>query len=744
MDEKSDEKGYNIKYVIRKDLFMSKRLVLAEKPSVGKEIGRVLNCNIKKNGYLEGKDTLVTWAFGHLVTLGDPEAYDEKYKHWVLEDLPILPDKLKIQVIKQSGKQYQIVKNLMQRKDVNEIVIATDAGREGELVARWIIEKAHVKKTTKRLWISSVTDKAIRDGFNHLKPGKDYENLYHSATARAESDWLVGINGTRALTTKYNAQLSLGRVQTPTLALISDREELIRKFKPKPYYGLKIGLKNLEFIYKADNGESRVFEEKKIDAIIEKIRAKDARVKSVEKKSKKQYPDKLYDLTTLQRDAYNRFGYSPKQTLSFMQKLYETHKALTYPRTDSRYLTSDMVGTLNDRLKSIQITPYKKFAFNLLKQPRKASKHFVDGSKVSDHHAIIPTEESIRGSELSFDERRIYELVVQRFLEVLMDPCEYEETKMAVLIDNNRFETSFKNTVKLGFKSIHSESEAEVKVYNIHENDILKIESLKKTVGETKPPEYFNEASLLEAMENPAKYLKDDDKALKRILTETGGLGTVATRAEIIEKLYTTKYMEKKGKAIKLTKKGKQLLNLVPEDLKSPLLTAQWEQNLQAIEKGKLKKSKFIDEMKDYTIAIVSEIKKDQKKFQHDNLTHTKCPECGKLLMAVDNKNGKSLVCTDRECGYRERISQVTNARCPVCHKKLELRGSKDKQIFTCSCGFKENMASFEKRKKERAKQGGKKDYIEYMKKQKKKEKEEAMLDNPFANALAGIKFDDK
>jgi len=723
---------------------MSKRLVLAEKPSVGKEIARVLNCNNKNNGYIEGKDTIVTWAFGHLVTLGDPEIYDDKYRHWVLDDLPILPNKLKTIVIKQTGKQYSVVKKLMQRSDVNEIVIATDAGREGELVARWVIEKVHVNKPIKRLWISSVTDKAIKEGFRNLKPGKQYENLFHAATARAESDWIVGINGTRALTTKYNAQLSLGRVQTPTLSLIFDREESIRKFQPKIYFGLKIIIDDLELTLKSKNGESRFFDEAEVDKIISEIKGKEALVVSVDKKNKKQYPDNLYDLTTLQREAYTRFGYSPKETLSIMQRLYETHKVLTYPRTDSRHLTEDIVGTLKERLKAIQIDPFRKIAFDIIKRPIKTSKNFVDGTKVSDHHAIIPTEESARISDLSFEERKIYELVIQRFLEILMPASEYEETKITLSVDSYLFETSYKNITVLGFKSIYKENERQEKVVNFKPKQYLKVANYKKTSGETKPPDHFNEASLLGAMENPSKHIKEDKKELKKILTETGGLGTVATRAEIIEKLFLTKLMEKNGKHIRLTKKGKQLLNLVPEGLKSPLLTARWEKNLKEIERGNLRKDIFINEMKDYAISVVSEIKQDKKNFKHDNLTNTKCPECGKQMMSLDNKNGKSLVCIDRECGYRERISILTNARCPNCHKKLELRGKKEKQVFMCSCGYKENMESFEKRKKERDKQGGKKDYINYMKKQKKVEKEEIQNDNPFAQALKGLNLDKK
>ncbi|BEP28546.1 DNA topoisomerase III [Helicovermis profundi] len=720
---------------------MSKRLILAEKPSVGKEIARVLNCKNKKNGYFEGNDSIVTWAYGHLVTLGDPEVYDDKYKNWVLDDLPIIPEKLKTVIIGKTARQYKIVKDLMLRKDIGEIIIATDAGREGELVARWVIEKVRTKKPIKRLWISSVTDKAIRDGFNNLQPGKKYENLFKAATARAESDWIVGINGTRALTTKHNAQLSLGRVQTPTLALISQREDQIRKFTPKKYYGIKILVDkiNENFIYKSDN--QRIFDEKKIDDIINTIKYKDAKVTSIIKKDKKEYSNKLYDLTSLQRDAFNKYGYSPKMTLSLMQRLYEFHKILSYPRTDSNYLTDDMVATLKDRLKTIQINPYRKFAFNIMRGTIKKSKHFVDESKVSDHHAIIPTEESILISSLSFDERRIYELVVQRFLEVLMPPYEYEETVVTLSVEGYQFLASYNNIKRIGFKVIGQSGEKQEKSFHIVKNQSIRVMNVSKTIGETKPLPYFNEATLLGAMENPSKFIKEGETELKKILTETGGLGTVATRAEIIEKLFQVKYMEKKATSIRLTKKGKQILELVPKELKSPLLSAKWERNLKLIENGKLDKKEFIDDMKEYTFSVVNQIKSEKKIYKHDNLTGKKCPNCGKDMMMIDNKKGKMLVCVDRECGYRERISMLTNARCPNCHKKLSLRGEKGSQIFTCSCGYKESMTSFEKRKNERKKQGGKNDYANYVKKQKQIEAKEKLEDNPFAKALKGLKF---
>ena len=721
---------------------MSKRLVLAEKPSVGKEIARVLQCKNGGNGYYEGKDTIVTWALGHLVTLADPEVYDDKYKNWVLEDLPIIPDLLKLVTIKNTAKQFHTVKKLMQRGDVKEIIIATDAGREGELVARWIIEKIRINKQIKRLWISSVTDKAIKDGFRNLKPGKQYEALYKAAVARAEGDWLVGINGTRALTTKYNAQLSMGRVQTPTLALIQGREEEIRMFRPKDFFGISINAMNVDFTWRDMNNDTRSFDEAYASKIIRDCENKKAKAVEVERKLKKKFPDKLYDLTQLQRDAHKRHGYSPKETLSYMQKLYEQHKVLTYPRTDSNYLTSDMVDTLKDRLKAIRVDPYRSFAFSLLKTPIRAGKHFVDDKKVTDHHAIIPTEELANTTDMSYEERRIYELVVQRFLEVLMPPYEYEETKVVLKIEQHTFEAKGHIAKELGFMKLRDRKSTDVNMPNFRENKELSITNIKKTKGATKAPDYFNEASLLSAMENPSKYLNESEKNLKKILTETGGLGTVATRADIMEKLLNTKLMEKKGQLLRITKKGQQLLDIAPIDLKSPVLTAKWESKLDAIAKGRLNSKEFSSEVKDYAIQVVEEIKGSKKSYRHDNLTPNKCPKCGKSMMAIDNKHGKSLACQDRSCGYRESISKVTNARCPECRKKLNLVGSKDKKIFACKCGFKESMESFEKRKKERDKQGGKRDFIEYKKKQEALNKKANIEDNPFANALKGLKFD--
>lgn len=720
---------------------MSKTLVLAEKPSVGRDLARVLNCNTKGNGCLEGPKYIVTWALGHLVTLADPEAYDEKYKAWKIEDLPMLPSNIKLVVIKQTGKQFSAVKEQLNRKDVSEIVIATDAGREGELVARWILEKAHVNKPVKRLWISSVTDKAIKDGFSNLRPGREYENLYASAVARAEADWFVGINATRALTCKYNAQLSCGRVQTPTLAIIAKREAEIQNFRPKQFYGVMAMADQLKLVWQDKQiKETRSFDKEKCEKIVSTLAKKNAEVIEVNKTSKKNYAPQLYDLTELQRDANKIFNFSAKETLSIMQKLYETHKILTYPRTDSRYITTDMVSTLKDRLKACSVGPYSKAAFKILKGSLKPSKSFVDDNKVSDHHAIIPTEQPVFLTALNDKERKIYDLVVKRFLAVMYPPFEYEQTTIQAKIGDEIFIAKGKIINQQGWKEIYEnifdeedgkDDVAEQTLPNLNKGDTLKIASLSLTNGQTKPPAPFNEASLLSAMENPVKYMSNESEELKKTIGATGGLGTVATRADIIEKLFNTFLIEKKGKDIWVTSKGKQLLDLVPEDLKSPTMTAELEQKLGAISKGMLNKNMFIQEIKTYTKEVVNEIKNSQEKFKHDNMTRSKCPECGKYLLEINGKKGKMLVCQDRDCGYRKGIARITNARCPNCHKKLEMRGDGEGQLFVCGCGYREKLSAFNTRKSKDNDRASKTDVSKYLKEQKKGG------DQPFNPALA-------
>ena len=734
-----------------------KHLVIAEKPSVARDIARVLGCSKKTNSYIEGKDYVVTWALGHLVTLADPEEYGEQYKTWSLDTLPMLPDRWKLVVIRQTSKQYHAVKEQIFRKDILDIIIATDAGREGELVARWILEKAGNKKPLKRLWISSVTDKAIRDGFAHLRPGKDYEDLYHAAVARAEADWEVGINATRALTCKYNAQLSCGRVQTPTLAMIASREEEIKKFVPKSYYGLKAVAKGIPFLWTdAKNNSGRTFDRSRIESIC-KGAAQKIRITEVKKKSKKTYSPALYDLTALQKEANQRYGYSAKETLNIMQRLYENHKVLTYPRTDSRYLTSDMTGTLKERLNACAVGPYRKAASRLSMHEIKADKSFVNNAKVSDHHAIIPTEQFVQLEHMSNDERRIYDLVVRRFLAVLSPACEYEEISLTGMIGKETFRAKGSRMLKAGWRGIYdadwedlededtpdfakdtgSSSMTDTAWPDVREDAELPVSSLSITEGKTKPPAYFTEGTLIAAMENPSRYMQQKDRTLARTLGETGGLGTVATRADIIEKLFGSFLMEKKGSEIHITSKGRQLLSLVPSDLKSPELTAQWELRLRSIAQGKESQSKFMTEIEDYTKSLISQIKNADGTFRHDNLTRRKCPQCGKLMLEVNGKHGKMLVCQDRECGYRETISRRTNARCPVCHKKMELVGKGDAQRFVCSCGHKEKLSSFQERKKKEGKGANKRDVAAYMRKQAKEAKEP--INNAFAEAFKNL-----
>lgn len=734
-----------------------KSLVLAEKPSVARDIARVLKCGRKLNGAMEGDKYIVSWALGHLVTLDDPEGYDKKYREWKMEHLPMIPKKMELVVIKQTAKQYNAVKTQLYRNDVGEIIIATDAGREGELVARWILEKANCRKPIKRLWISSVTDKAIRDGFANLRDGRDYNNLYAAAVSRAEADWLVGINATRALTCKYNAQLSCGRVQTPTLAMIAKREEEIRNFKPVDYYGMTVQSQGIHFTWQdKKSGSCRSFQKEKMESLLNQVKAGSLTIESVEKTAKKTFSPGLYDLTELQRDANKKYGLSAKETLNIMQRLYENHKVLTYPRTDSRYIGSDVVGTLKERLKACAVGPYRKLAGSLSMKPIKASKSFVDDKKVSDHHAIIPTEQFVQLDHMTNEERKIYDLVVRRFLSVLMPPFEYEQTTIKAQAAGEIFLAKGKIVKSPGWKEAYESGwtdDDEDEEYSGSQEPALKDQTLptvKKgdtfpaskaelTTGKTKPPAHFNEATLLSAMENPVKFMESHDAKAAKTLGETGGLGTVATRADIIDKLFNTFLMEKRGKDIYITSKAKQLLELVPEDLKKPELTADWEMKLSKIAEGRLKKDTFLSDIKDYTQDIIQEIKTGDGTFRHDNLTNTKCPVCGKRMLSVNGKNSRLLVCQDRECGHRETISRTTNARCPKCHKRMELYVKGKEETFICPCGYKEKLSSFQSRREKEGAGVSKKDVQKYLTKQKKEAAEP--LNNAFADAFAKLKL---
>lgn len=699
---------------------MAKTLVLAEKPSVGRELARVLGCGKSGNGYLEGERYIVTWALGHLVTLADPDVYDKKYEKWDMQDLPMLPQNMKLVVIPESRRQFQAVSTLMKRSDVDELIIATDAGREGELVARWIMMKAGWKGKTRRLWISSQTDKAIQDGFRQLKPASDYDNLFRSAQARSEADWLVGLNVTRALTCKYNAQLSAGRVQTPTLALIVRREEEIRKFTPREFWGITAKLSGFTATWRENGKNAQTFDKAHAEAVLKKLQGQQAVLTKVERQRKITPPPAAYDLTELQRDANKKYAYSAKETLSLMQSLYERHKLLTYPRTDSRYISQDVVPTLPERLRSCMVDEYKPLAQEIYRNKPLKTKYLVNDAKVTDHHAIIPTEEQPQLYDLSGPERNIYDLVVRRFLAVLMEPYEYEEVRLTMTIGGETFTAKGNRVLNQGWKAAYNrsfqleEEDGDEQAQNLPalgQGQKLPVVSAALKPGKTSPPARYTEATLLSAMEHPAGQVTD--KSLSRILEETSGLGTPATRADIIEKLFSTFYVERRGKELVPTSKGVQLIELAPEELRSAELTARWEDRLSDIAKGKAKDAEFVSEMRKYAAELVTEVKASDKTYRHDNQTRTPCPDCGKYLLRVKGKRGEMLVCPDRECGYSRSLSQTTNARCPNCHKKMELRGEGEKQMFACVCGYREKLSDFKKR---RANAGaGKRDVRKYL-----------------------------
>ncbi|GAB6152095.1 DNA topoisomerase III [Desulfosporosinus burensis] len=728
---------------------MGKTLVLTEKPSVGREIAKILNCNQKGNGCFIGSRYVVVWALGHLVTLADPEAYDEKYKTWKMDDLPMLPTKMDLVVMKETSKQFGVVKNLMKSPEITDLIIATDAGREGELVARWIMQKAGWRKPIKRLWISSLTERAIKEGFNNLKPGKDYEPLFAAAECRAEADWLIGLNVTRALTCKYNAQLSAGRVQTPTLAMVVARENEIKQFVPKDYWSINVLGNGFTLHWQDQKGQTRIFDRNKAEGLLAKVMGQTGDVIEVKKEAKKELPPLAYDLTELQRDANRKYGFSAKTTSSVMQQLYENHKLVTYPRTDSRHISEDIVSTLPERLKSIALGPYVELARNILRTKLSITKRFVDGSKVSDHHAIIPTEQPPTLARLGSEELKIYDLIVRRFLAVLSPAFEYEQTLVKVSIKGEIFTVKGKVVQLKGWRKVYEgqgsvnlddpsedgDGDSEHTLPEIRKGEMLKNLAAKLVAGKTKPPARHTEATLLSAMEHPGKLI--EDQKLREAMDQSHGLGTPATRAEIIEKLFNSFYMNRQGKEIIPTSKGIQLISLVPPELKSPELTAKWEQQLTEISKGRASRQIFLTGIRGYATQLVSTVIGSEQSFKHDNLTRNKCPECGKYLLQVKGKKGELLVCQDRECGYRKGLSQISNARCPECHKKMEIKGDGDNKLFSCSCGFREKLSAFTKRREAEKGNLNKRDVGKYLQNQQ----DNGPINTALADALAKLKL---
>ncbi|MCG1614595.1 DNA topoisomerase III [Staphylococcus epidermidis] len=710
-----------------------KSLILAEKPSVGRDIANALNLQQKSNGYIEGKQYIVTWALGHLVTNATPEQYNPSYKEWNLEDLPIIPKKMKTVVISKTNRQFKVVKSLILDKNVKEIIIATDAGREGELVARLILDKVGNKKPIKRLWISSVTKKAIQEGFKQLKNGNAYQNLYKAALARSEADWIVGINATRALTTKYDAQLSLGRVQTPTIQLVKSRQDEINYFKSEKYYTLSINVDGYDLNL---NQQKRYKDKKELELIEHEIKHQEGKILEVKGKNKKSYAQPLFNLTDLQQESYKRYKMGPKETLNTLQHLYERHKLVTYPRTASNYLTHDMVDTIQERLRAILATDYKSHVRDLISETFSSKMHIFNNQKVSDHHAIIPTEVRPSIEQLSQREFKIYMLIAERFLENLMNPYLYEVLTIHAQLKGYHFVLKEKIPKQLGYKALKDNPSSNTLTHSFKEGQLFNVHRIDIHEHETKAPEYFNEGSLLKAMENPQNHIDLNDKKYAKTLKHTGGIGTVATRADIIEKLFNMNALESRDGKIKVTSKGKQILELSPSELTSPILTAQWEEKLMLIEKGKYNSQKFIQEMKNFTFKVVNKIKSSEQKYKHDNLTTTECPTCGKFMIKVKTKNGQMLVCQDPKCKTKKNIQRKTNARCPNCKKKMTLFGKGKEAVYRCVCGHTETQSQMDKRMRDKT--NGKVSRKEMKKYINKKEE---IDNNPFKDALKNLKL---
>ncbi len=664
-----------------------KTVVLAEKPSVGRELARVLKCENKNKCYIEGKDYIVTWAMGHLVELADPDAYDIKYKKWSLDTLPMLPERMKHRIIKRTGHQFRTVKELLNRKDVNNLIVATDAGREGELVARWIMRLAGWKKNFSRLWISSQTDGAIREGFKNLKPGRDYDRLLKAAECRAEADWIIGLNVTRALTCKYDMRLSAGRVQTPTLGIIVNREKEINDFNPAPFWSIKANFGPFDTVWRGSKGQERISDLTYADEILKKIEGKVAVVTNYSEKERSEQPPLAYDLTTLQQDGDRVLGFSAKETLKVLQGLYERHKIVTYPRTDSKHITPDIVPTLKNRLDGIKGSQFKIQCEELLQNPINPGKRFVDSNKVSDHHAIIPTEEKVNISALSREEKLLWELIVKRFLTVLSPNAKSKNISVTLEIDGESFYVkSQKNTFKgwRGIENILNDSSQNLSGITV--GDKITAKSIQAVKGLTSPPQRFTEGTLLEAMDNPVKYMRD--KSLKDSLT--AGLGTPATRADLIEKLFSSYYVEKKGKYLCPTSQGEELLTVVPEILTRPDLTAKWEKTFSDIADGSSDSISFLKEIRVGARELITEIKNSNKPFEPSGLSKDICPMCGKNLLSVNDKKGKpKKACRSLACGYEEssgRKSRKDFGREKAMNKRL-INEYSDQSSDTMSLG---------------------------------------------------------
>ena len=660
---------------------MGHTVVIAEKPSVGRDIARVLGCRTRGEGCLTGGDWIVTWAVGHLVTLVEPDELDEKYKRWSLDTLPILPEDIPLKVIYGSRKQYQIVKKLINDPETDRLVCATDAGREGELIFRYIYMKSGCRKPFDRLWISSMTDEAIQEGFRQIRPGAQYDGLFRSAQCRSQADWLVGMNASRAFTLRYGPLLSVGRVQTPTLAILVKRRREIEQFKPDDYATVTADFGDYKGLYFHEKLEPDTHIPKPEDArrIADEVKGKPATVRSAETARKRDLPPQLYDLTSLQRDANRLLGFTADKTLKLAQSLYETHKALTYPRTDSRHLPPDMIPRVVQTMKLLP-ERYQALVPGALpggKLP--VTKRTVDETKVTDHHAIIPTAKRIDPASLPEDERRLYDMVARRMLSAFYPPCEYDATRVVTQVGEHQFRTNGRVVIHNGWRDVpplesplkprkkakSADEEEESALPPLAPGDTRTVKDAAVQQDKTKPPSPHTDASLLAAMENAGRELEDEElqKQMKG-----SGIGTPATRAAIIERLLKVGYAQRRGKTIAATDKGAQLIDIMPQELASPEMTGRWELALDKITDGQQDAAKFMESIRRFSAFLVDYARTNDKQASFPEDERRRGKGRGKGFASTPVEGVTCPVCG--QGGVRE-TPQAFSCSQPSCHFTL-------------------------------------------------------------------------
>jgi len=629
---------------------MSKFLVIAEKPSVAQSYAKNLSAYKREDGYLEGESCIVSWCLGHLAEYAQPEEYDPKYEKWQFDDLPILPEAWKLKVSKDKKKQFEVLKGLMNRSDVEYLVNGCDAGREGELIFQRVYVLAGCRKPVKRLWISSMEDAAIQKGFQTMKSGEEYKNLCMAAVCRAQADWLIGMNGTRAYTTRYFKRLVVGRVQTPTLAMLAERQERIEHFQKEAFY--KVALTDGKLTVVSEN----IANEEAADLLAALCNGSTAVVTQMKKERKKSFPPKLYDLTSLQREANRYFGYTAKHTLDMLQELYE-EKLVTYPRTDSQFVTEDMKDSVEELVGKMPVL----LSFVDYGQLGHGIKRVINNAKVSDHHAILPTKEAVEKgiADLPADKKNLMMLICQQLVQATGEEYLYEQTDITVKCQEHDFKARGKIPVQKGFKEVEKafkhlcvkaepveEKEKETSIPAGYEEG-MRLFPVKadKTTHYTSPPRSFNEDTLLAAMETAGNKEFDSE-------TEKKGLGTPATRASIIEKLVSSGYAQRKGKQILPSTEGKELVKVMPEYLKSAVMTAEWENQLLLMEKGQITDTQFMGEITSLVrkiLEVCREIpEEERRRFQPEREVIGKCPVCG-----CDVFEGKqNFYCSNRQCDF--------------------------------------------------------------------------------------------